>query len=59
MDSESRSYLAIQNDERKELCLGKGFKQQVAVKRPINTLSPPPVIPASLSATRDPFIDER
>ncbi|MGL0931767.1 hypothetical protein ACSTDZ_22825, partial [Vibrio vulnificus] len=30
---------------------GGHFKRQLSVKRPINTLSPPPVIPASLSAT--------
>ncbi|MCU8153982.1 hypothetical protein M2H08_15640, partial [Vibrio vulnificus] len=38
---------------------GEHFKQLLSVKRPINTPSSPPVIPASLGATRNPFIDER
>ncbi|EGR0651292.1 hypothetical protein E5T96_21675 [Vibrio vulnificus] len=59
MDSASRSYLAIQNDERKSGVWGDRFKRQLSVKRPINTPSSPLVIPASLGATRNPFIDER
>ncbi|MGI9831656.1 hypothetical protein, partial [Vibrio vulnificus] len=38
---------------------GWHFKRQLFVKRPINTQSSPLVIPASLGATRNPFIDER
>ncbi|HFQ4844100.1 TPA: hypothetical protein ACGU2S_003816, partial [Vibrio vulnificus] len=38
---------------------GGHFKRQLSVKRPINTQSSQSVIPASLSETRDPFIDER
>ncbi|EGR0751774.1 hypothetical protein D8T32_12630 [Vibrio vulnificus] len=37
MDSASRSFLAIQNDELEEPCLGGQFKRQLSVKRAINT----------------------
>ncbi|ELV8745432.1 hypothetical protein QNF06_002929 [Vibrio vulnificus] len=59
MDSASRSFLAVQNDERKSGVWGERFKRQLSVKRPINTQSSPLVIPASLGATRNPFVDKR